>query len=109
MSDTELDRIERHLLGIQTPLTDLEKEAARGLERAGKNRDDIALALGWTMGRVEKALVQKRPCICCGRVFASEGIFNRICIKCRKRDANKFEPEDARVLYRPKRRTETDF
>ncbi|MCB1395945.1 MAG: hypothetical protein KDJ98_08225 [Rhodobacteraceae bacterium] len=33
-----------------------------------------------------KARRGPRPCLCCGRVFESEGIHNRMCAPCRGRD-----------------------
>lgn len=35
----------------------------------------------------KKAKRGPRPCLCCGESFASEGIHNRLCDKCRRRDA----------------------
>lgn len=34
----------------------------------------------------ERARRMKRPCMCCGHAFMSEGIHNRMCDLCRHRD-----------------------
>lgn len=33
---------------------------------------------------IEKA---RRPCLCCGRIFLSQGAHNRLCDQCRRRDS----------------------
>jgi hypothetical protein len=33
-----------------------------------------------------KSKRMKRPCLCCGQEFQSEGIHNRLCDPCRQRD-----------------------
>lgn len=34
-----------------------------------------------------KSATRARPCMCCGKVFESEGIHNRLCNYCRTHDA----------------------
>lgn len=35
----------------------------------------------------QKSATRERPCMCCGKVFESEGIHNRLCNYCRTHDA----------------------
>ncbi|ANT39877.1 hypothetical protein RGUI_0806 [Rhodovulum sp. P5] len=37
--------------------------------------------------RERAARVRKRPCLCCGHVFDSEGAHNRLCPECRRKSA----------------------
>ncbi|MCL2346468.1 MAG: hypothetical protein FWC58_11535 [Desulfobulbus sp.] len=34
----------------------------------------------------------RRPCLCCGQPFVSEGPHNRLCVKCRARDVSPYAP-----------------
>lgn len=47
-------------------------------ERAGRSR--------LIFGRV--ALKNGRPCMCCGRVFVSYGIHNRLCARCKSQESD---------------------
>ncbi len=38
----------------------------------------------------QKRAVRKRPCMCCGNVFPSEGIHNRLCSYCRQHEGRVF-------------------
>lgn len=57
--------------GSQTPFRIEAQRAATELQRAAD----------------KKAKRGPRPCLCCGESFASEGIHNRLCDRCRRRDA----------------------
>lgn len=62
-------------------------------QRMGVSRETIVKAMpgdgGW-LGVRPKA--QRRPCLCCGVAFASEGPHNRLCGRCGKQSASPFVP-----------------
>lgn len=44
----------------------------------------IALSGWWTRRtRVERSELTERPCMCCRQPFPSEGIHNRLCVRCK--------------------------
>lgn len=72
----------------------------RALQAEGKTPCAIAKELGRRESsvyrRIEKLTakptVQQRPCMCCGRVFASDGPHNRLCSTCRTRPHSPYAP-----------------
>lgn len=42
-------------------------------------------ALDWVARRARAQAPKRRPCLCCGRAFASEGIQDRLCAPCGQR------------------------
>ncbi|GAB1361995.1 hypothetical protein MASR1M32_12310 [Rhodobacter sp.] len=52
------------------------------------SEDRALMALDGHLRRANAAAKRgPRPCMCCGREFASEGIHHRLCNSCRHRDA----------------------
>ncbi|PZQ99902.1 MAG: hypothetical protein DI533_04530 [Cereibacter sphaeroides] len=56
-------------------------------ERIGRIYNQQASAYAAIKGikrRLDRARARMRPCLCCGRGFASQGIHNRLCEPCRR-------------------------
>lgn len=58
-------------------------------KRLGRCQPDIRERLVTLCGELPKlppAKLVKRPCLCCGQAFASQGAHNRLCVTCRRKD-----------------------
>jgi hypothetical protein len=82
-----------------------EETAALEMRAEGKTAAEISIALDRSMTSIETCLrrledrrskprkprnVANRPCLCCGKQFASEGAHNRLCYVCRRLDVSPY-------------------
>jgi hypothetical protein len=97
--------------------TEAETAKMKAMFQAGRTREEIAQAMGRTYsavsgkvrlvfgtdhpigaGKYKAGRKRKKPtrrvCLCCDRTFPSEGIYNRVCGRCR--DRREFRDGDTR-------------
>jgi hypothetical protein len=56
-------------------------------------RDGAMTACDLAQARTDAAVQKRtRPCMCCRDPFDSEGIHNRLCTRCRSREADNWNP-----------------
>lgn len=84
----------------RTTWSQTEDDQLRVLLAEGKSPTAIAEALDRSESSVcrridiltGKPKPKKRPCMCCGREFASDGPHNRLCGTCRHRNHSPYAP-----------------
>ena len=82
-----------------------EETAALEMRAAGKTVGEISVALDRSMTSIETLLrrikgrqnpprrptaTANRPCLCCGKPFASQGAHHRLCDRCRRLDVSPY-------------------
>ncbi|MER2539325.1 MAG: hypothetical protein ABTQ26_08800 [Azonexus sp.] len=76
--------------GNATPWTPEEDARLKELRLEGMGPQQIARFIGRAQSSVRTRLAaleksKERPCMCCGKKFASEGPHNRLCTTCRNK------------------------